>query len=406
MDLLRFLTKTRDIQVLLSQYQESLWPRVIRAVLLYGYHSLRTQSAVALPIEVLEDKVRRSGHYVQVEDLLPNLKKQLEQVKSEILTLNTTLETEKEAKTIVETKTEPSPKQTMEAQTRKGGAETGDDTYRRAFPSSKPPGRSTLIFRDSSPPALRSGSNYNVVMRPNDIWGPQWQGDDYTKEIYPNWWLDMGKMDMKEKLTEKVTETAAPVMRPEDYVSFKPQPRRMPPPRQPSISQQSDDPSVELTPEREEIEVEDEAVQMPSLQSSQPRASSPRQGRPARSNTRANYSGWIGDFSDLVKRSPTLVHGSSEGSNFPETSPEEMLHSDSSRPVSYNPKIEAQIAQKAFEISGSSKSSAPLRRFEASSGSSMSTYRPTDEMKRFYRAEYSKFAQSGGTWGSTVHTSK
>ena len=331
MDLQSFLLRCRDIQQLLSQYPEVKWPRVVRAVLLYGYFSLKSQGCGGLPVEVLEDKVRKSGYYLQVEDLLPTLKQQLAAVKSELSQLQP----------------ETPPPETTPS------IKPPQDAFRKDYPSFKQPAKNTLVFQEPVQP-LREGANYNVVFRPNDMWGHQWDGEDYTKEVYPDWWLDMGKMEVK---TEK-SQAATPHPEPKKRVVHHP----------PSTTE----------PDELEIESEDQAVQVPSLQGSQP--------RPYRS--RANYSGWVGDFSSVVKRTSPPVHFSSSEEL---QSVEEPVLVESSRPSSIKRPSDAVQTQKAYE--GSSKSVG----FGVSSGSSMSTYRPTEEMKRFYQAEYGRLAGSGGT---------
>lgn len=184
MDLLSFLIQCRDVQQLLAQYPEAMWPRVVRAVMLYGFFSLKVQGCSALPVEVLEDKVRRSGYYIQVEGLLPALKQQLAEVKSELQQLDPASDSDQP----------PSPKPPQ-------------DVFRKDYPGSKQPAKRTLVFQDPVQP-LREGANYNVVLRPNDLWGHQWAGQDYTKEVYPDWWLDMGKMGIREQKLEEPISTS------------------------------------------------------------------------------------------------------------------------------------------------------------------------------------------------------
>lgn len=343
MDLLSFLIQCRDVQQLLAQYPETLWPRVVRGVMLYGFFSLKVQGCGALPIEVLEDKVRRSGYYIQVEGLLPTLKQQLAEVKSELQQLDPASDSE-----------QPPP-----------SLKPPQDAFRKDYPGSKQPAKRTLVFQDPVQP-LREGANYNVVLRPNDMWGHQWTGEDYTKEVYPDWWLDMGKMGLREQKLEEPIET----------------PNRHPEPRKRTI------PHSTPPAEREEVgletEVEDRATQVPSLHNSQPIA------KPQR--PRANYSGWVGDFTQVVKRSPQRA------SSFEEPlSVEEPALMDTAQLAYQQRLLEAQRTKKVEDGSLSSKSSGPALRFEVSSGSSMSTYKPSEEMKRFYQGEYSRFAGSGGT---------
>ena len=345
MDLLSFLIKCRDVQQLLSQYPETLWPRVVRAVMLYGFFSLKVQGCGALPVEVLEEKVRRSGYYIQVEGLLPALKQQLAEVKSELQHLDPPSEPS----------SPPKPPQ---------------DAFRKDFPSFKQPAKRTLVFQDPVQP-LRNGANYNVVMRPNDMWGHEWSGEDYTKEVYPDWWLDMGKMGIREKKEDEELITVA----------------KRPEPKKRLISQSK--PPAEPEEMAIEAEVEDIATQVPSLHSTQA-IPNPQQ------RSRANYSGWVGDFSQVVKRSPSDTHVHLPSSDDP-LSVEEPVLMDAPHLSSQYRRSDAQRTLKADEASLSSKSSGPAPRFEVSSGSSMSTYRPSEEMKRFYQGEYSRFAGSGGT---------
>lgn len=387
MDLLGYLTRSRDVQRLLGKYERTEWPRVVKGVLLYGYYVLRAQKEEGLSVSELEAKVRKCGRCIQVEDqLLPTLKQQLQDVKSEIQHMNQFL-----AAPIPPVSALPNPATQPQTTAQPIDPPTkpfSNDEFRKGFPASKQPGKRTLMFRDTSPPALRPGlANYNVVLRPNDQWGPQWTGEDYQEDIYPKWWLDMGKMQAEAGPTGKITQDPAPVLSPEECISFRPTTRSVP--AQAAVQPYAANREDEEESEEEPIETEDRAVQMPSLQASE--AHPPAQIPQRHSSHRGNYSGWVGDFSDLVKRSPDLQGTSSSGS-YPER-----LASDtgsSERIRTYNARVEAQIAQKDMEMSGGVRGS---RRFEGSSGSSMSTYRPNEDMKRFYRAEYPRFAQSGGS---------
>ena len=352
MDLMAYLTRSRDIQRLLCKHPKSDWPRVVKGVLLYGYYALKAQKQEGISLSDLEAKVRKTGKVVFIDDqLIPTIRQQLKDVKSEINQLNLT----------IDPPAAPSPPQLPHPSS--APDRPTEEGYRQAFPASKQPGKHTLIFRDTTPPQLRPGLGNYAVMRSNDQWGPQWNGEDYQEEIYPKWWLDMGKMQAEGETTGKITLTPAPILKPDYKLPSRPTvPPSHPVPIAHILCETQEDP---------EIEVEDASVQIPSLQSSHHPPQPPvTKGRP----TRANYSGWIGDFSDLVKRSPgSMTYTQS-------------IDSDIRR--SYNPHIEAQIAQKDYEMSNP-------RQLEGSSGSSMSTYRPTDEVKRFYRAEYPRFAQSG-----------
>lgn len=373
MDLLAYFTRSREVQRLLSKYERAEWPRVLKGVLLYGYHVLRAQKEEGLSVSELEAKVRKSGRCIQVEDqLLPTLKQQLQDVKSELQHISLSLENAPDS-------TPPNPPVQLQTPSIHPKAPENDE-YRKGFPASKQPGKRTLIFRDTTPPTLRPGlANYNVVMRSNDQWGPQWAGEDYKEEIYPKWWLEMGKMQAGAGPTGKITQDPAPVITPDECVSFRPAlTLAMPAPQTEPYR-----PEEEEEAEEESVEVEERGVQMPSLQASE--APLPQRRPPHR----GNYSGWVGDFSELVKRSPG-PQGSSSGGSYPE----EQRDDGSERVRTYNAKVEAQIAQKDLEMNGGGRGS---RRFEVSSGSSMSTYRPTEDMKRFYRAEYPRFAQSGGS---------
>lgn len=347
---------------------------MLKGVLLYGYYVLRAQKEEGLSVSALEAKVRKCGRCIQVEDqLLPTLKQQLQDVKSELQHINQSL--------AAPNPPDSAPFQPPAAAIDPPSKAPQNDEYRKGFPASKQPGKRTLIFRDTSPPTLRPGlANYNVVLRSNDQWGPQWTGEDYKEEIYPKWWLEMGKMQAEAGPTGKITQDPAPVVTPEECVSFRPAMTH----GRPAPQAATEPYQQEEEEEEESIEVEERGVQMPSLQASEaPQVASKRPPH------RGNYSGWVGDFSDLVKRSPGLP-GSSSGGSYPE----ELRDEGSERVRTYNAKVEAQIAQKDLEMSGGVRGS---RRFEVSSGSSMSTYRPTEDMKRFYRAEYPRFAQSGGT---------
>ena len=156
MDLLGYLTRSREVQRLLARYERAEWPRVVKAVLLYGYYVLRAQKDEGLSVSELEAKVRKSGRCIQVEDqLLPTLKQQLQDVKSEIQHMNQSLATP-----IPPASALPNPPIQPQATAQPIEPPTkpiSNDEFRKGFPASKQPGKRTLMFRDTSPPALRPG---------------------------------------------------------------------------------------------------------------------------------------------------------------------------------------------------------------------------------------------------------
>lgn len=239
--LLTYLRSSSDIQQFLSQYSSNQLKPVIKASLLYGIYALRAMYGNALPLELLEAHVKKAKDITSATALIPNIKQKLADIRKEVNHIDSSLDSKhnplvpnsndlalnsKPEETQTQLTQPKSPKsRPQSAPPRKMQEPSAVDwrydpsVFRKDQGLSKNVPSRTLLFRDSSPPGYRQ-ANYSVMYRCNDDFGRHKPGKDITKEIYPEWWLGLTRMDSKdaEELPKKITQRDPPPLPPKHKV--------------------------------------------------------------------------------------------------------------------------------------------------------------------------------------------
>mmetsp|Transcript_32009 Transcript_32009/g.55204 ORF Transcript_32009/g.55204 Transcript_32009/m.55204 type:complete len:443 (+) Transcript_32009:174-1502(+) len=419
------------VQNYLSSYSKELHERVIRATFLYGLMILKQTQSKPLSVDELEEQIRQASSAVGVKDLVNSYKKQLEQMKADIERLDTQLSATSDEHLPRKARSASPPKQltmTTSHEWRKG-----DSAVFRG-PATQKTVQRTVLFRDQSPPALRD-ANYNVVMKERDEFGPA-PPTDYQDKIYPDWWKDLCAAYSKPtpvKPKQRVIEPKVTRPKPEgpsstrssrdsnlrmksskDVFKSRDAPTRQTPSREfPSreqvyrdvfaekrerlVSQPIQAPKTRPTFNRRDIAVEaDFSSESSSVEATPPaRSHQPRQ---------QDHQAWAMDFTNFIKNSPPArdSHHSSMRSHEEEEPPSAQESSKFKQSVYSQSSEELRKSQSAR----STPFEARLASSSQYSGSSMSAYHPSEEVKTFYRNEFpnlldSNGTQSGGSLGSS-----
>ena len=75
MSLLDKLYRTKTIKEYLTSYPENKWPQAVKLTMLYGIHALNLHNPNPLPLEILEETVRKAKTIFAVEDMIPSMRR-------------------------------------------------------------------------------------------------------------------------------------------------------------------------------------------------------------------------------------------------------------------------------------------------------------------------------------------
>ena len=292
-----------EVGAFLQGYPQAQWLTVLKATLLYGISSLKALKAAGLPVDVLElgqrEEPARPG--------VANIKGKLQDMKTQIEEIDKFL-----------------------------GEAPGFQAQQQA-----PPTRSCSVPKTKQPlgPVYPDWWPKDTSVAP----APKPKPKAKPPKTRPNAKPDVPAPAPQLKPAMKTTGTSTALVQPPFRMNYMPRQTSKP---LKSVAFRANQPEI-----TEEFP-EEQAGLRP--QSASPLSSSTREQRPKRSQPDAErqtvkrQAQWMGDFSDVVKRSPLK---SSSGASEP---------------------VDA------------------ARKYETSSASSISTYHPSEELKAFYRNEHEK----------------
>jgi hypothetical protein len=362
------------VQSYLSAYAPQSQEQVVKATFLYGVLMLR--QTAPLTVEGLEEKIRSA---LVAEDLVSSYKQQLTQMKAEIDKLDTQLSAQ--PRRVKSASPSKHLDFTLNTQWRKGDSAVfrGPEVTKAA--------KKSMLFRDQSPPALRD-ANYNIVMKDRDEFGPA-PPKDYQDRIYPDWWKDLCSVhSMPTPVKRQVSKAQAKQVPSKDQSRALPkqhsrelhhrESRDMPMQHSRELPRES-----RVLPSRENRDYQrgpkprkDVAVEADFSSESSSVEATPSRLEVERSEP------WAMDYSNFIKSSPPVrdsPYSSQQASSKPSVysqSSEDLRRPQSVHSTPLEPRL---VASSQF------------------SGSSMSAYHPSEEVRTFYRNEFPNLLESGGT---------
>lgn len=343
-----------DINDFISHYPAPQRPEVIKICLLSTIYSIKSSKKPVPSLEELKDIISNAGKILSLEGVILGMKSKLESLKQEIGAVESNLnkpppqvliqEEQKIENNERASRSHSAPHITKAPSNWRKGDE---NIFRNGYAQTKPNNTKNILFRNVSPPTLRD-HNYKEILKSNDLYDIK---EPNASNIYPEWWVALTELDVKpSKLTNKVTQHIPPKPAlkydrkqwPEPYTWQKDTETDFKPPN----LKRNTRAQLKFSPKTSEKSAE---ANFESIDSAVPEA------RVHFSDKK--YSGWVGDFSKVVKNS-------------------------SSKPV--------QSISKEISYTDSSRK-------DYSSGytsSSMTNYAPNSEMKQFYQKEFNKFFES------------
>ncbi|CAG9333638.1 unnamed protein product [Blepharisma stoltei] len=403
-DLFEQIIAVPEVGRFFENYQQEEWPELFLDLVLYSIYALRSCHESPPPSSYLQDLVRKAGMIVSLENVIPSMQEKLMLIKEDISRLESELQIKRDEKAVnevqetlqvkskVRSSSAPSRNYSNKAPTNWRQGDT--NVFRGNIPENKPAQTKNVLFRDTSPPALRN-HKFVEVLKENDDFNWKWKGNDIERAIYPEWWTAQCQMDVKNpETTVKITQRKPPPLpKPTQsrMVETEPLKKSSKPKRNswkiPSKSNGSDD----MTHSQEWVVHSDKSVEVDldtpgsSVQENHVRFESNSQKNPKQVSIK-KPTAWVQDFSDVVKRSPasSMRHSSSQSDSRQQSTPShQSIHvfSPAEPPRS-----------KSLQESQPMKSSS-----SGYTSSSMTQYNPSEEMKQFFQNEFTNFLESRGT---------